>query len=138
MRLIIILVMLFTVSLLSKEKSEFPFISLNTTKADIFVKQNPAFNGDGVVDAEDMALLLGNWGSSVRPTGWISGWDGFVDADELADLLGNWGAGIGGGASIQIAVSEPTSLTLLAIFAVSFSKRGGAMVLCRFYRKHRS
>ncbi|HNH47632.1 MAG TPA: GC-type dockerin domain-anchored protein [Myxococcota bacterium] len=46
-------------------------------------------NGDGAVDATDLALLLGAWGSA-DPGADLNG-DGSVDAADLAVLLGNWG-----------------------------------------------
>lgn len=50
---------------------------------------NPAdLNGDGTVNGNDLAMLLGNWGGS--GTGDIDG-NGTVDAADLAILLGNWG-----------------------------------------------
>ncbi len=44
-------------------------------------------NGDGLVNASDLAILLGNWGSS--GSGDING-DGTVNGSDLAILLGNW------------------------------------------------
>jgi hypothetical protein len=44
-------------------------------------------NGDGSVDAADLALLLGSWGTSGND---LTG-DGIVDASDLAILLGAWG-----------------------------------------------
>jgi hypothetical protein len=50
---------------------------------------NPAdLNGDGSVNASDLAILLGNWGGS--GAGDING-SGTVDAGDLAILLSNWG-----------------------------------------------
>lgn len=50
---------------------------------------NPAdINGDGVVNASDLALLLGNWGGT--GVGDVDG-DGIVNATDLAALLGAWG-----------------------------------------------
>jgi hypothetical protein len=46
-------------------------------------------NGDGAVDASDLAILLGAWGSA-DPASDLNG-DGSVDASDLAILLGNWG-----------------------------------------------
>ena len=47
-------------------------------------------NGDGVVNAADLALLLGTWGQSPgHPAD--SDNDGVVDAADLAQLLGAWG-----------------------------------------------
>jgi hypothetical protein len=46
-------------------------------------------DGNGAVDAADLAILLGAWGSSqLGPD--ING-DGIVNAQDLAVLLGNWG-----------------------------------------------
>ena len=50
---------------------------------------NPAdLNGDGSVNASDLAILLGNWGGA--GAGDING-SGTVDAGDLAILLSNWG-----------------------------------------------
>jgi len=50
---------------------------------------NPAdLNHDGLVNASDLAILLGNWGSS--GSGDIDH-DGVVGAADLAALLGAWG-----------------------------------------------
>ena len=49
---------------------------------------NPSdLNGDGSVNASDLAILLGNWGGS--GTGDING-SGIVGAEDLAILLGSW------------------------------------------------
>jgi hypothetical protein len=51
---------------------------------------NPAdLDGDGVVSASDLAILLGNWGNS--GIGDLDG-NGVVDAGDLAALLGAWGS----------------------------------------------
>ena len=50
---------------------------------------NPAdVNNDGVVNAADLAILLGNWGNS--GAGDIDG-SGTVGAPDLALMLGAWG-----------------------------------------------
>lgn len=63
----------------------------------VVVAQRPGecaadLNSDGVVDAQDLAILLGAWGS-MGPVG--SGadvdWDGDTDGADLAVLLGAWG-----------------------------------------------
>lgn len=46
--------------------------------------------GDGVVDGQDLAIVLGNW-AMTGVTGDVDS-DGFVDASDLAIVLGNWGA----------------------------------------------
>ena len=47
-------------------------------------------NGDGLVDAADLAILLGEWGQT-GPVGDLS-FSELVDAEDLAILLGAWGA----------------------------------------------
>ncbi len=47
-------------------------------------------NGDGEVDAADLAILLGSWGSCVGCPADIND-DGVVDAADLGTLLGAWG-----------------------------------------------
>jgi hypothetical protein len=50
---------------------------------------NPAdLDGDGVVSASDLSILLGNWGGS--GVGDIDG-NGVVNAGDLSALLGAWG-----------------------------------------------
>jgi hypothetical protein len=50
---------------------------------------NPAdLDGDGDVDAADLATLLSQWGTAGSAD--ISG-DGVVGAEDLAMLLGAWG-----------------------------------------------
>ncbi len=49
---------------------------------------SPDINGDGVVDAADLAALLGTWGED-GPGDLNS--DGDTDAQDLAVLLGSWG-----------------------------------------------
>ena len=52
------------------------------------VPANPAdLNGDGVVSAPDLTLLLSNWGGS--GLGDING-DGVVNAADLSILLSSW------------------------------------------------
>jgi hypothetical protein len=46
-------------------------------------------SGDGDVDAEDLAILLGAWGSD-DPSADLDG-SGQVDAADLGELLGGWG-----------------------------------------------
>ncbi|MEO1497962.1 MAG: hypothetical protein AAFV43_12515 [Planctomycetota bacterium] len=68
------------------------------------------FTGDGLVDNDDLNLLLNTWGDPAAPL--PTGWNGSppigasIDNDELNDLLSNWGVGF--------AVPEPTSWILLA------------------------
>ncbi len=48
-------------------------------------------NGDGVVEAADLAILLGDWGPNEGSLADFNA-DGIVAADDLAELLGAWGA----------------------------------------------
>lgn len=47
-------------------------------------------NGDGHVDAADLAILLGSWGPCPQCAADLNG-DGHVNAADLAQLLGSWG-----------------------------------------------
>jgi hypothetical protein len=48
---------------------------------------SPDFNGDGFVNASDLATLLGNWGLSGNTD---LDQDGSTGAGDLATLLGAW------------------------------------------------
>jgi hypothetical protein len=53
---------------------------------------NPAdLNGDGVVAAGDLAILLGAWGACKSCSADLDG-DGQVGASDLSVLLGAWGS----------------------------------------------
>jgi hypothetical protein len=46
---------------------------------------------DGLVDGNDLGVLLGRWGASTSTnTADING-DGFVDGTDLGELLATWG-----------------------------------------------
>ena len=51
------------------------------------------FNGDGTVEAADLAVLLGSWGSCPPDEDCPADFndDGMVEAADLAELLGDWG-----------------------------------------------
>jgi hypothetical protein len=53
----------------------------------------PDINVDGMVDAEDLAILLSSWGNCVPGTSCCTDLDGngTVGPGDLAILLGNWG-----------------------------------------------
>lgn len=53
----------------------------------LVILSTPDFNGDGVVDADDLATLLGAFGT---PDADLTG-DGTTDATDLAALIGAWG-----------------------------------------------
>jgi len=52
------------------------------------------FDCNGIVDASDLATLLGSWGSCSGCQADINQ-DGQVDASDLATLLGSWGVCVG-------------------------------------------
>jgi hypothetical protein len=47
------------------------------------------FNGDGVVDGEELTYVLGSWGTD-DPVADLND-DGIVDGADLNIILGNWG-----------------------------------------------
>ena len=58
---------------------------------DALITGNPAdLDGDGIVGAADLAILLGSWGSCEGCPADLNG-DGVVGAADLAILLGSWG-----------------------------------------------
>ncbi len=88
------------------------------------------FNGDGVVNADDLDLVLGYWGSDIVPDQWVNFIpSGIVSANELDAVLGNWGntadamaqvasitatTGLSETQVVSMIVPEPTTVTLLA------------------------
>jgi hypothetical protein len=46
-------------------------------------------NLDGVIDGNDLGLLLALWGELAPPIGDLNG-DGVVDANDLGELLSGW------------------------------------------------
>jgi len=78
-------------------------------------------SGDGVVDDDDLSLLLAGWN---KPGGWNKGnlnGDNTVDDDDLSLLLANWGqtlptsAGAALGAALAPISAEASSLLTAAI-----------------------
>ena len=49
----------------------------------------PDINGDGIVNVNDLLMLIGNWGSSTN-IGDVN-FDGIVDVTDLLMVVGNWG-----------------------------------------------
>ncbi|MEO1497135.1 MAG: choice-of-anchor C family protein [Planctomycetota bacterium] len=79
------------------------------------------FSGDGLVDNDDLNLLLQNWGEPADPRPF--GWNGVlptgptIDNDELNALLVNWGAGT------TATVPEPATAMLLLLTAAAARTR---------------
>jgi len=67
-----------------------PFETLGVPASELNIAD---LNGDGVVNAQDLALLLGFWGPCKTDCcpGDLNG-DGVVNAQDLAILLGHWGS----------------------------------------------
>jgi hypothetical protein len=57
--------------------------------AELFLACGIDLSGDGTVDANDLAVLLGDWGSTTSTADFDK--DGTVDASDLAIILGAWG-----------------------------------------------
>ncbi len=80
--------------------------------------------GDGVVDIEDLDMLLANWGNTTFAGSWRDGdadGDGVVGQGDLGIVLANWSAGSPPGGFIP----EPSSgVLLLAFFGALHRRRG--------------
>ena len=77
-------------------------------------------NCSGLVDDDDLSLLLANWNIG---TTWGTGdlnENGTVNDDDLSLLLANWGAG---SAAAPEAVPEPMTITLLALGGLALIRR---------------
>ncbi len=69
-----------------------PFVwTVGTITIDLTPPPSPDLDGDGVVGASDIAILLGDWGPCPTLPPDLSG-DGTVDSTDLALFLGAWGA----------------------------------------------
>ena len=67
--------------------------NLGTSPAKFFTEPGPPpvtgdLNGDGVVNGDDLGILLGAWGQTTGPAD-LNG-DGVVDGNDLGELLANW------------------------------------------------
>ncbi len=66
-------------------------------------------NGDGVVGAADLALMLGSWGFAPGSPADLSG-DGFVNAFDLALMLGSWGPCAGPRGDVSFTVGPQPAM----------------------------
>ena len=71
--------------LMMEEGGGYPRLTIETVQAPCLAD----VNGDGVVDVQDLLLLLAAWGATSGPED-ING-DGVVDVQDLLILLGTWG-----------------------------------------------
>jgi hypothetical protein len=67
--------------------------NLGTSPAKFFTEPGPPpvtgdLNGDGVVNGDDLGILLGAWGQAGTPADLND--DGVVDGNDLGELLANW------------------------------------------------
>lgn len=92
-----------------------------TTTLAVNLLQKGDFNGDGVVDQEDLTLVLANWGRWVGAVeGDMTGVEGdLVDQQELSALLENWGAGTETPVGAATVVPEPAGAAVLLTGAAS-------------------
>jgi hypothetical protein len=81
-------------------------------------------DGDGMVGASDLAILLGAWcteaSASCDPIADLN-CDGLVNAADLTALLANWGNGSGTAAAIRSGEPVPEAIALDSKDAVEFS-----------------
>jgi hypothetical protein len=74
-------------------------------------------NGDGIVDINDLTIVLANYGKTIGmdwSTGDFNG-DGHVDINDLTIVLANYGHTIGSSSAGLNAVPEPSMLGLLGL-----------------------
>ena len=84
-------------------------------------------NGDQLIDAADVGVMFGNWGSigSGSADGNLNG-DEFIDAADAGIMFANWGAGSSPAAAFAAtAVPEPSTgiLFVLGVVSVLTSRR---------------
>ncbi|MDP6545211.1 MAG: PEP-CTERM sorting domain-containing protein, partial [Phycisphaerae bacterium] len=72
-------------------------------------------NGDQIVDAADLTLFDVQWGVRGAGLSCDFDNDGDVDADDFAIMRGNWNFGVGGAPLPGIPTPEPATMSLLAI-----------------------
>ena len=95
-------------------------IRVEYTGGTVVIRQMGDVNLSGLVDDDDLSLLLANWNIG---TTWGTGdlnENGTVNDDDLSLLLANWG--LGGSAAPQ-AVPEPATLLLVALGGLALIRR---------------
>lgn len=77
------------------------------------------YNANGLVEQQDLDLVLANWGASATqlPAGWFQDLpSGTIDQTELDGVLANWGDSAGEGSALAAgSVPEPATWLLAAI-----------------------
>jgi len=91
------------VSLVAREGDQAPGLPPNVRYGNLELNFLPAFNatgeivfgaglaGGGLVNGEDLGMLLAAWGPCSFPCGADLNRDGVVDGDDLGRMLGSWG-----------------------------------------------
>lgn len=92
------------------------------------------YNGNGLVEQQDLDLVLANWGNDATapPEGWTDDLpSGNIDQDELDRVLANWGSSAGFTAHVaSVGVPEPTAIVLVLCVVA-------AALICRLFRRRR-
>jgi len=76
-------------------------------------KQAGDLNGDGIVNAQDLAVIGSHW-LRAGPVGDANG-DGLVNTQDIAVIASHWLAGTGSGTSGAAVVPEPAAIWLAAL-----------------------
>lgn len=79
-------------------------------------------NDDGFVGADDLDIILANWGLSVTASSWLAGdisGDGVVGIEDLNFVMNNFGAGTPLGGSVP----EPASVLALGVLSATLLGR---------------
>jgi hypothetical protein len=88
-------------------------------------------NGDGIVNAQDIAIIASHWlqtGTGANDPAGDANFDGIVNGQDLALVASHWLQSGGGGGGGSAAVPEPSALILATL-------GGLALLVCRRRRR---